>query len=722
MSEYIHQSDATILMTVENLIARAMGPPDENKVDFKIIQELLVIFARQLRMLEHHVELKHGLDAEFDSADWKKDKLPEGDKDHKKDKRTVSLKKGGDGKSEDAKKLPKDGENLKVKSNVKDEGETEDKGGTGRDGQAGSGAPAGGKTPGQPSGRRRVGSIEVVSGSEFDLLAAAVKKLQSVASPGRLPTNEQLTSDIQAGKVSLDEALDAKQITARVQATEDSVARMVDLLTKLALSGALPADMASKIQELLSSEAGAGAGTGASQAVLSVMPPGKLPEDGVTRDEMEEAINNLQSNLKKVMNDFMTKALVAAEKANNNTMEIRDKMGDTLEMAPKINEIKDLISDYVEQLRGLEEAIRGQADLCADQVTEMQEELNKGLAVFQGPVPNAETVAVLELTDRYNGLMSQTEAVIFENAVQTETQNRLTESYGELNEAINILREEKADREEVQDALRDKASKALLQGMMMEKDFQRAKELLEGRLDKCFDKFQRQGEVWEEALADLKEELDTKALVLQLTRLREEAVQRLRSLDEAIQCLALAVGEPYAALITKELNLGAACATCQGPAKMRVSEPTYDLPPLQPEFKPPPGPAGEDPGLCIRGVLTARPPDPRTHSCLRWAGGSHTLLTRAVARQRAPDLPPQPPYRQYEAYGDDGKMYRMQEECQPCEECLVVSAPTAADGAGDTAQADNAELNLNCETEQCKQEDDDKKAGNENERKSGTQN
>ncbi|KAG7301926.1 hypothetical protein JYU34_013344 [Plutella xylostella] len=272
MSEYIHQSDATILMTVENLIARAMGPPDENKVDFKIIQELLVIFARQLRMLEHHVELKHGLDAEFDSADWKKDKLPEGDK---KDKRTVHLKKGGEGKSEDAKKLPKDSETLKKKSDVKtskeEDGETEGKGGTGRDGQAGSGAPSGGKT-GQPSARRRVGSIEVVSGSEFDLLAAAVKKLQSVASPGRLPTNEQLTSDVRAGKVSVNDEIDAKQITARVQATEESVARMVDLLTKLALSGALPGDMASKIQELLSSEAGAGAGTGASQAVLSVRP------------------------------------------------------------------------------------------------------------------------------------------------------------------------------------------------------------------------------------------------------------------------------------------------------------------------------------------------------------------------------------------------------------------------------------------------------------------
>ncbi|CAH2239636.1 jg3206 [Pararge aegeria aegeria] len=51
-------SDTTILVTVEDLINRAMGPTDANVVNFKLIQTILHILARQQRMLQQRVEIR----------------------------------------------------------------------------------------------------------------------------------------------------------------------------------------------------------------------------------------------------------------------------------------------------------------------------------------------------------------------------------------------------------------------------------------------------------------------------------------------------------------------------------------------------------------------------------------------------------------------------------------------------------------------------------------
>ncbi|CAH2239639.1 jg3209 [Pararge aegeria aegeria] len=62
---------------------------------------------------------------------------------------------------------------------------------------------------------------------------------------------------------------------------------------------------------------------------------------------------------------------------------------------------------------------------------------------------------------------------------------------------MEMLREQKADRDEVLDGLRDKADTSRLAGLLSELDFAEARTDFERRIDLCHEKFDRQDEVWQ---------------------------------------------------------------------------------------------------------------------------------------------------------------------------------------------------------------------------------
>lgn len=65
-----------------------------------------------------------------------------------------------------------------------------------------------------------------------------------------------------------------------------------------------------------------------------------------------------------------------------------------------------------------------------------------------------------------------------------------------LMNAVEMLREQKADNEEVLDLLRDKADRTLLTGLVTEQEFQVVRGQLESRLQACYFKFDLQQATW----------------------------------------------------------------------------------------------------------------------------------------------------------------------------------------------------------------------------------
>lgn len=62
---------------------------------------------------------------------------------------------------------------------------------------------------------------------------------------------------------------------------------------------------------------------------------------------------------------------------------------------------------------------------------------------------------------------------------------------------MELLREQKSDRDELLDGLRDKADSARLAGLLTEAEFALVRRNLEKRIDVCHDKFEKQDNVWQ---------------------------------------------------------------------------------------------------------------------------------------------------------------------------------------------------------------------------------
>ncbi|XP_049875599.1 uncharacterized protein LOC126373487 [Pectinophora gossypiella] len=578
-------------------------------------------------------------------------------------------------------------------------------------------------------GPMRVGSVEVVTQKEFLTLANAVKALQEKAGPlptPTLPDNKKLRDDIVKGSASLMDTMQAMRLSARVQAAEKAIDTMADLLTHLASQGVLPPEVARAAEQLhdeviavrreIESVSGKGGdadkkgvklkgmesktGAGASPSAVSTVSGGtaatgpgsrfgragggRLSVDsraGVAHGELDEALRQMKEDIMQNMSAMMNRATSAADAAALHVKSISEKMEVATKLDHRVSTLHSLVNDYAEQLSGFDHGLSTQMAGFHEQMAQMRTDMTCGLQQLEQVNNNAETAAVLELTERYEGLVSELDSTLHAHQGLTTYQRELSDELRSLVEAVEMMREQKADRDEVQDGLRDKADSSRLAGLLTDEQFTRARESLEVRMEMCYDKFRKQDLVWMDVVRDFARVSETKAELMQLLSIREEAQQELRELNCKVKQLAKMLGDPKAAIITRKLAKDATCAVCRVPALMEPQEPVqpFSLPYARP---PPAGAAapGEDEEECLKEVLEAEADEAEqpSHYCRRWVGGSHTLIGHApglgsVSKKKARGFPFSHPSKKYLGYGNDGKLYKLEDveltvPCGPCNE------------------------------------------------------
>ncbi|KAJ8719874.1 hypothetical protein PYW08_012049 [Mythimna loreyi] len=304
----------------------------------------------------------------------------------------------------------------------------------------------------------------------------------------------------------------------------------------------------------------------------------------------------------------------------------------------------------------------------------MRSDLKGGIEMLESANNNAETIAVMDLTERYEFLVMELDGMtrLFTNL--GVVQKQITDELKTLVECVEMLREQKADRDEVADGLRDKADLTRMAGLLHEKDFAQARFEIEKRIEKSYDKFQKQDEVWQAAMRDMSHIADQKSDLVALMAFKERATNELNMAREKQNQLEIMLGEPEAALLTRHLATSAACGSCLTPAVMALKDATYGKPALLPALRPTPLGA-EDPCVAEEPL---HPPDNRRHICLRWVGGSHTLMAAHVSREKAAQARLGTiPTKKYTGYGTDGRLYMMEDDLLPCVECNKFSADDA---------------------------------------------
>ncbi|CAG5023666.1 unnamed protein product [Parnassius apollo] len=764
-----NMSDSSMLVKVEDLIYMAIRTDNLNVVNFNVIQMVLHILARQLRMLEQQVEIR--TDASLSKrkkvgkrghapADIHSDfsdsptisitdevehpptkRSPERDK-SRKEKRGKMKSKGRESNVEDVdhhgrkeKKTSKgsarkyDGKTGKDRvtshndsKDLSDEDFTDNDDGLEEPGRQkneekmskqdqntgkiyggdeeidGKGkkhdkkhavdAGAASETSFKIEGPRpRVGSVEVVTQSQFELLEDMVKQLIQTAAPLApliLPDDEQFRSDLLKGNVTLTEAMQAMQVNARVQAAEKAISRMTGLLTQLAAAGAMPEDLAQKLNDV-KLELAAGSVGGSDKGGFAIC----------------ETMQSLKADMMHTIQQITSKASAAAESAAKTSRIVLEKLEVALQVDDRMNNMRALVADYEAQLDGLDAGFNTQMQGFQEQMGQIRIELKEGLEQLAGANDNTEATAIKELSERYESLVLELEKATDTNQALVAFQLKLRDELRALVESVEMMRDQKVDRDEILDALRDKADMSRLTGLLSEQEFATARSELESYLELCNEKFKKQDQAWMSAVEDIMMTVETKASQVQISTMREDLGTRLQELHQLLQKLEEQLGEPKAALLQRQLSRDAACGACGVAALAELGPPP--APPALPALHSPTKRAPpEPPALPVQSVhqpcITTLPRadlDDGTHLCRRWCGGSHTLLAAGRQHARA-EISPRP-CRHYEGLGTDGKLYLMEEELQPCEECNVpVLKPVAlglenpevhiAGGAGDAAQ------------------------------------
>ncbi|KAL4705799.1 hypothetical protein ACJJTC_016393 [Scirpophaga incertulas] len=579
-----NMSDRLLLISVEDLINMALGPINKNIVNYKLIQTILHIFARQMRLLEQRVEIylsdegetttaardehigkqtKHTssksprkgkdrtlskdrskleIDADKDetgrsdggakdenigSKSYKKTKTKkerekdEEDRDGEKDKLEGEAAKYKDKQRDKQKdkhkdmqkdvqkedKIEKAGSRGKSKSKLKEEAQKQSS-----------------NTSIVASGSRE--KIEVVTRSQFELVEKAVRKLQNCAVPPlpTLPDNATLRADLASGSATLGQTMEAMQVQARVHAAEQAIERLGGLLGELAAAGALPPALQARAQGLLAhlgrgaagqhaelgaqdirvlktgseSKSAPGSTWAASSAVsdsslVSLVTIGNV---GVTHSQMEDALCILREELTKNIQNMTNRSAVAADHANMAVTNVSDKLNIALQLELRINTLNNLVAEYEQQLSGIDGGVYSQMQSFNDQLREIQADLQSGMKQLKQSNSNAETAMVLELRERCEGLASHLNSVLHTHTELAFRQHNLSLELRALMEAVEMLREQKADRDEVQDALRDKADLSRLAGLLSAAELAAVRERLDRCIEACHEKFHQQDNVW----------------------------------------------------------------------------------------------------------------------------------------------------------------------------------------------------------------------------------
>ncbi|XP_047986356.1 uncharacterized protein LOC125226416 isoform X2 [Leguminivora glycinivorella] len=500
----------------------------------------------------------------------------------------------------------------------------------------------------------RIPRISVVTKEQFDELAHAVHELEARFDPTigipNFPENAEFLKALRSG-ASLTDTMAAFQMSARLQAFEKALEIMTCLLTELAKK--TPGVNVSPFHELETNFARGG-------VLKDINLPRRdepVKADWISRHEFNNAMHELYDEVMQVVKKGFKPTGTDTKNTELLLAQLERKI-ESVNYRERIENLEAEITEYAEKFINLDFSLSSQIGSYQEQLTQMQYQLETGIENMVDKVAQIRTApeALKELNIRLDSLQQDLENTTAELKDLKAFQNNMTLDLARIWKEIELIRDAKADREEIADVLRDKAGIENLNGMVSVGEFNAI------------------------AIDDLNKSINDKGDWKDLCTLREDINSHLNNLHDKVQMLIEVVGEPRAAAIRKELFSNTDCACCGTPARMNVEVPVQRLPNFKKtrasadgaETPNVPKEDGDHAGLCIPGLPASHPKDSRSHICQRFCGGSHTLIP-PVSR-----IPPGVTITQYSretttTIGSDGKAYKTDEyiELKPCERCNV---------------------------------------------------
>ncbi|XP_046819422.1 glutamine-rich protein 2-like [Vespa crabro] len=220
-------------------------------------------------------------------------------------------------------------------------------------------------------------------------------------------------------------------------------------------------------------------------------------------------------------------------------------------------------------------------------------------------------------------------------------------------EQIELLKTIKADKEDLEDALADKADAYTVNRKVSHDQFDAACDDLTRGLEEAISKLGKQESIWHQALDEVQKEIEGKVDKIEITPLRDFVNSRLKSLQEKMKRMAEMRREAEAAG-TKKLLRDVQCISCDKEVVMRTEETgkfeappmpctmsmkpylTYELDQVRKQQRRLPHSRNmiqfeaavlEETRKMKISKEESFAKSPRDHLCNRYCGGSHTITT-----------------------------------------------------------------------------------------------
>ncbi|CAH1984683.1 unnamed protein product [Acanthoscelides obtectus] len=552
----------------------------------------------------------------------------------------------------------------------------------------------------------------------FDKLKKDVDKLKKkVSQLVNLSSNSDIIEAVRQSEGEIKPVQDMFQLVTvqkRLDTAETIMKKLCSMVEDLIKASGGSTEMLSQLAEVQKEAQDAGGGTTES-AMISIerrlaalesamasggvavpqLEGGAVPEIGSdvdlsTFDLNSVSIQTAMEILKKRLTT-LSDNLASVPQLNRDVEEIKKLLNTDPEAAPPEMRLKMLehkFGDTMDQLSSLDNNYCRQLNALQNRVTDMERETADLLE--KANVGGGATAAEVCVSDEVAAVVASLQE---EMTMLTENMERLVNDKEKgdhlldvISEQVELLKTIKADREDLEDALADKADACQINRKVSFDQFDQACGDMNRTIEEALSKLGQQEMLWNQALMDIQNSVGNKLDRMELNPLRDFINNKLRSLQDKFRTLTALKKEQEAAGTKSKYLRNVNCISCDKDVVMRKEmDPTqfpkpyaaqpnrsmgpylaYELDQLRKQQKCAPSSKNMNifENALQAGKSASRAQD---HICNRYCGGSHTVTTpqQRVTRlghfleQWGPELAP---VNDTHIRGIDGKMYKARDD------------------------------------------------------------
>ncbi|XP_044749188.1 uncharacterized protein LOC123309943 [Coccinella septempunctata] len=212
----------------------------------------------------------------------------------------------------------------------------------------------------------------------------------------------------------------------------------------------------------------------------------------------------------------------------------------------------------------------GQCDGLENSIIHLEQKLMDIITSHKAPL--------MSLNEKYNEMRDQVDNVLVEQKKIMDTNAQREMKINSLIEQVEVLKTTKVNQEQFEIALESKLDADKILTKVSQEKFDKTYEELKVNIDETITKLRTQEDMWQRALIELQNEMVTKLEKNELTALQEFVKGKLKVLRDKVRSMKIYQSEQEAAATKQELIKNVKCLSCDADVSTRTRVNPRDYP------------------------------------------------------------------------------------------------------------------------------------------------